>query len=403
MLLITCPHCGPRAGAEFTFERPAESIVRLDATPEAAAERLFYARKSPGPVLGAVAARLWMPRLAAGGARHGHPRDRRDGALERRGDERAALAGRGPDRPRTPGPLQRRRPQLYRVRRRHPGVGPAGVGRAGDGAQLQVSSAARRAGRRRGGAERPVRRRAGRPARAEHTRHRSLHLRGAVRLEPEPLAEPRLRSGRGEPVARALHPGGLLLQDLLRRPAAVEGLRAVHPRRCGPRARAAGAGGGRLRASRGVLRRAGGRRRPVRTGGGRCGGAGGRPGDAGGAGRTTGRRPAARSGVGRRLDARGLRRAGAPAGARRRRARAHPHDRRRLLGPWPGHPGPAPVRAGRGAGGRARPRPAAVAGAGEAGGSCDRRDRAADAVRRQRSSGRDAEHGRARLSCAAMR
>jgi sarcosine oxidase delta subunit len=41
MLLIRCPHCGPRAGAEFTFERPEESIVPLDATPEAAAERLF--------------------------------------------------------------------------------------------------------------------------------------------------------------------------------------------------------------------------------------------------------------------------------------------------------------------------------------------------------------------------
>jgi sarcosine oxidase subunit delta len=46
MLLITCPHCGPRAGAEFTFERPAESIVRLDATPEAATERLFT-RENP--------------------------------------------------------------------------------------------------------------------------------------------------------------------------------------------------------------------------------------------------------------------------------------------------------------------------------------------------------------------
>ncbi len=41
MLLIRCPHCGPRAGAEFAFERPEEAIVPLDATPEAAAQHLF--------------------------------------------------------------------------------------------------------------------------------------------------------------------------------------------------------------------------------------------------------------------------------------------------------------------------------------------------------------------------
>ncbi len=41
MLLIHCPYCGPRSGAEFTFERPMESIVALDAAPEAAIQRLF--------------------------------------------------------------------------------------------------------------------------------------------------------------------------------------------------------------------------------------------------------------------------------------------------------------------------------------------------------------------------
>jgi heterotetrameric sarcosine oxidase delta subunit len=46
MLLITCPYCGPRALAEFAFERPAESIAPLDATPEAAAQRL-YTRENP--------------------------------------------------------------------------------------------------------------------------------------------------------------------------------------------------------------------------------------------------------------------------------------------------------------------------------------------------------------------
>ena len=30
MLLIHCPHCGPRAQAEFVFERPLESIIQID-------------------------------------------------------------------------------------------------------------------------------------------------------------------------------------------------------------------------------------------------------------------------------------------------------------------------------------------------------------------------------------
>jgi sarcosine oxidase subunit delta len=46
MLLIPCPLCGPRALAEFTFERPMESIVALDASPEEAMGRL-YTRDNP--------------------------------------------------------------------------------------------------------------------------------------------------------------------------------------------------------------------------------------------------------------------------------------------------------------------------------------------------------------------
>jgi sarcosine oxidase subunit delta len=46
MLLIRCPNCGPRSGAEFTFERPVESIVALDAAPEAAM-RSLYTRENP--------------------------------------------------------------------------------------------------------------------------------------------------------------------------------------------------------------------------------------------------------------------------------------------------------------------------------------------------------------------
>jgi sarcosine oxidase subunit delta len=49
MMLIPCPHCGPRAAAEFTFERPMESIVALDATPSEAIERLYTRVNPKGP------------------------------------------------------------------------------------------------------------------------------------------------------------------------------------------------------------------------------------------------------------------------------------------------------------------------------------------------------------------
>ncbi len=46
MLLITCPHCGPRAQAEFTFERPVETIVAIDASTANLVEKL-YTRTNP--------------------------------------------------------------------------------------------------------------------------------------------------------------------------------------------------------------------------------------------------------------------------------------------------------------------------------------------------------------------
>ena len=46
MLLIGCPHCGPRAQVEFTYERTVDSVVQPDAPAEAAIERLF-ARANP--------------------------------------------------------------------------------------------------------------------------------------------------------------------------------------------------------------------------------------------------------------------------------------------------------------------------------------------------------------------
>ena len=38
---IMCPHCGPRAQAEFIYERTVDSVVPLDAAPKDAMTRLF--------------------------------------------------------------------------------------------------------------------------------------------------------------------------------------------------------------------------------------------------------------------------------------------------------------------------------------------------------------------------
>ena len=46
MMQINCPHCGPRAQIEFTYERTVDSVVRIDATHDEAMKRL-YARGHP--------------------------------------------------------------------------------------------------------------------------------------------------------------------------------------------------------------------------------------------------------------------------------------------------------------------------------------------------------------------
>ena len=46
MLLINCPHCGPRAQVAFAYERPVESVVLPAAPADEAMERLF-ARANP--------------------------------------------------------------------------------------------------------------------------------------------------------------------------------------------------------------------------------------------------------------------------------------------------------------------------------------------------------------------
>lgn len=46
MMRIDCPHCGPRAQVEFSYERTLDSIVTLDMPPDEAVVRL-YARENP--------------------------------------------------------------------------------------------------------------------------------------------------------------------------------------------------------------------------------------------------------------------------------------------------------------------------------------------------------------------
>ena len=41
MLIVACPHCGPRAQTEFVYERTADAIVRPDADPKVAMAALF--------------------------------------------------------------------------------------------------------------------------------------------------------------------------------------------------------------------------------------------------------------------------------------------------------------------------------------------------------------------------
>ena len=54
MLLIPCPHCGPRAQAEFVFERPVETIFAVD-TPTSEVVEKLYTRTNPR----GVSAELW--------------------------------------------------------------------------------------------------------------------------------------------------------------------------------------------------------------------------------------------------------------------------------------------------------------------------------------------------------
>lgn len=41
MMLIRCPHCGPRAQDEFVYERTMDALIPLDLPPEEAMDRLF--------------------------------------------------------------------------------------------------------------------------------------------------------------------------------------------------------------------------------------------------------------------------------------------------------------------------------------------------------------------------
>jgi heterotetrameric sarcosine oxidase delta subunit len=49
MMLIHCPHCGPRAQAEFVYERTVDSVVALGAEPGDAMNILFARTNPRGP------------------------------------------------------------------------------------------------------------------------------------------------------------------------------------------------------------------------------------------------------------------------------------------------------------------------------------------------------------------
>jgi len=62
MMLIACPHCGPRAHVEFSYERTMDAVLPLGATPADAA-RILYQRENPrGPSL-----ELWRHTHGCGG------------------------------------------------------------------------------------------------------------------------------------------------------------------------------------------------------------------------------------------------------------------------------------------------------------------------------------------------
>ena len=48
MMQFACPHCGPRAQAEFVYERTVDSVVALDASPEDAKRTLFTSNNPRG-------------------------------------------------------------------------------------------------------------------------------------------------------------------------------------------------------------------------------------------------------------------------------------------------------------------------------------------------------------------
>ena len=49
MMLITCPHCGPRALDEFVFDRPVEAITAPDADTQTFVAQLYKRTNARGP------------------------------------------------------------------------------------------------------------------------------------------------------------------------------------------------------------------------------------------------------------------------------------------------------------------------------------------------------------------
>ena len=226
-------------------------------------------RQSRGAEPRALAACRRLPRLAAGGARHGDAR----GAARSgwRGRRRGEAAGDGrADRPRadarrcaSTGGGSPRIPAT-RLPRRCSRTGVSLVGRSFKYHRPRGVLAARI-----GGAERAGDRRRRGSGGAERHGDGAGGLRRPGGDEPEPLAVARARRGGGERRSRAAPRRGLLLQDLHVAGGLLgAGLRAADPARGRSRGAAGRAGAGRSREGLRLLRPAGDRRRAGRADGG---------------------------------------------------------------------------------------------------------------------------------------
>ena len=246
MLLIDCPHCGPRAEIEFRYGGEAHMV-----RPTARRRRRGLGRAictcattSAGcmPSAGATstaAASSSTPCATRVSDRIARTYPRRRGAAPRRGAryERRRMR-RADGRPHRPRARRSASPSTASALDGHPGrhgrLGAARQRHPPDGPLVQISPAARAPRRRGRGAERAVDidARAG-PLRPQPARDDGAAGRRAGRREPEPLAVAgaRRRARSTTCCRRSSRPGFYYKTFMWPRSVLAQGLRAAHPRR----------------------------------------------------------------------------------------------------------------------------------------------------------------------------